>query len=369
MIVKFYRYEQATGICTPVATVDDASFIRFQRTYLGIGTWELKLPMTSRYLSRIRSANMIRLGPQRAGLILDRLFEDNEDFYGITVSGAELKGLAAKRIVLPPSGSAYQSYSNAAPEYVMDQLLTAQLLAPANLNRRIIGDVKAYTPGSEQINYDGRFGKLAEDITGIAEASQVGWYADIEQRGIKWGLYRGVDRRVSAHATLQTVLLSASRDNLGQRSLELLYDVPNTAIVGGQGEGVDRIVRTVNDSNAGLLRNETFVDARDISDAAELLQRGEEKLAEESDPEVYSFAMDTTATDAYFTGYFGPGDLCTVRDPEFLPGGDLEGRLAVAEEIYEDDIRRVEATIGYDKQKLAAVIAKIRKSTMPLLTT
>ena len=46
-----------------------------------------------------------------------------------------------------------------------------------------------------------------------------------------------------------------------------------------------------------------------------------------------------------------------------------EGRLAVAEEIYEDDIRRVEATIGYDKQKLAAVITKIRKSTMPLLTT
>ena len=251
----------------------------------------------------------------------------------------------------------------------MDQLLRAQLLAPENLNRRVVGSIKAYTPGTEQINYDGRFSAMAEDMVAIGEANQVGWYADIERRGIKWGLYRGVDRRVSAHATLQTVLLSASRDNLGPRTLEELYSVPNTAIVAGQGEGTDRIVRVVNDSNAGLSRNETFIDARDVSNEAELLQRGTDKLAEESDPQVYTFSMATTAVDAYFAGYFGPGDLCTVRDPEFLPGGDLEGRLAVAEEIYEDDIRRVEATIGYDKQKLAAVITKIRKSTMPLLTT
>lgn len=368
MIIKFYQYDQAAGKCTPVANVDDFAYLRFSRSYTGIGTFDLQLPMHSKYLSRIRYANMIRYGTHRAGLITGRQLEDTDDYYGITISGAELKGLTAKRIVLPPSGSAYQSYSGAAPEYVIDQLLQQQLLTPANANRRVFGSVAAYTPGSEQIDYDGRFGGLSEDVVSIAEANQVGWYADIADRGIKWHMHRGVDRRVSSGG-ISTVLLSGTRDNIGQRVLSQMYNVPNTAIVAGQGEGVDRIVETVNDTNTGLGRNELFVDARDVEDSADLPQRGLDKLAEESDTAVYSFSLQASSVDAYFDGKFDIGDLCTVRDTEFLPGNDLEARLSMAEEVYEEGVRRVEVTIGYDKRQLAAVLAKIRKSTLTLLTT
>ena len=368
MIIKFYCYDQATGKCTPVANVDDFAYLRFGRSYTGIGTFDLQLSMRSKYLSRIRYANMIQYGTHRAGLITARQFEDTDDYYGITISGAELKGITAKRVVLPPSGSAYQSYSGAAPEYVVDQLLQQQLLAPTNPNRMIHGSVAVYTPGAAAINYDGRFGGLTEDIVSIAEASQIGWYADIYKRAIKWHLHRGVDRRVSSGG-ISTVLLASARDNVGQRVLSQMCNVPNTAIVAGQGEGVERVVEIVNDTNTGLERNELFVDARDVDNSADLPQRGLDKLAEESDTAVYSFTLQTSSVDAYFDGKFDLGDICTVRDPEFLPGGDLEARLSEVEEVYEEGVRRVEATIGYDKRKLAAVLTKIRKSTFPLLTT
>lgn len=311
---------------------------------------------------------MIAYGPRRAGLILSRQFEDNDDNYGLTISGAELKGMTAKRIVMPPDNSAYQSYSQAAPEYVIDQLLTAQLLLPTNVNRKVFGTIRPYTLGTERISYDGRFSGLAEDITAMTEANQVGWYADIDQRGVVWGLYRGADRRVSSHGD-STVLLSASRDNIGQRAYNETYSIANTAIVGGQGEGVDRHIYTVNDTSIGLDRNEMFVDARDVEDDAELPQRGTEKLAEESESEVYSFGMANSSVKAYIAGTFDLGDQCTVRDDDFLAGQDLDGRLASVEEVYEDDVLSLQASIGYDKTRLAAIITKIRKAQLPFLTT
>jgi len=367
MVVKFFTYDPVTGKCTPVANVDDMLYLRFERSYVGIGTWDIKLKMTSKYTSRVRQANMISLGPRRAGLITSRVCVDNDEFFGVTYSGVELKGLAAKRIVLPPSGSAYQTYSGVSPEYAIDQLLLAQLLSPVNANRKIWGSMRPYTQGTESIKYEGRFGQLAEDIVAIAEANQAGWYADIDRREIKWGLYRGVDRRVSS-AVASTLLLSASRDNIGAREFSEEYGVPTTAIVGGQGEGVARAVVTVNDGVSGLLRNEIFVDARDVELTDDLTQRGNDKLAEEGDAEVYSFGLQNSAIKAYFDGGFDIGDQCTVRDLDFLPGIDLDGRLSSIEEIFEDDLQRAEATVGYDKRKLAAAIRKIRKSTQPLLT-
>lgn len=367
MVVKFYDYNPITGVCTPVANVDDMKYLRFERSYVGIGTWDIKLKMTSKYISRVRQANLISLGPRRAGVITSRACADNDDFFGITFSGVELKGLTAKRIVLPPAGSAYQSYSGASPEYVIDQLLLAQLLSPVNANRKIWGTMRAYTPGTESIKYDGRFGQLAEDIVAIAEANQTGWYADIERRTIKWGLFRGVDRRVSS-AVASTLLLSASRDNVGAREYSEDYGLPTTAIVGGQGEGTERKITTVNDDFFGLSRNEIFVDARDIELADDLTQRGNDKLAEEGDAVVYSFGLQNSAIKAYFDGGFDIGDQCTVRDIDFLPGIDLDSRLSSVEEVFEDDLQQVNATVGYDKRKLAAAILKIRKSTQPLLT-
>jgi len=368
MVIRFYQYNPITGVCKPVAYVDDMTYFRFERSFQGIGTWDIKLPMTSKLLPRIRGANMIAYGPRRAGLILSREYEDNDDNYGLTISGAELKGMTAKRIVIPPAGSAYQSYSQAAPDYVIEQLLVQQLLLPINANRKVFGTIRPYTPGAERISYDGRLSGLVDDITAITEAYQVGWYADIDQRGVVWGLYRGVDRRVSSHGD-STVLLSASRDNIGQRSFSEAYSVPNTAIVGGQGEGVNRHMITVNDDYVGLDRNEMFVDARDVEDDAELPQRGVEKLAEESESEVYSFGMANSSVKAYIAGTFDLGDQCTVRDNDFLAGQDLDGRLASVEEVYEDDVLKVQATIGYDKLRLAAVVAKIRKAQLPFLTT
>lgn len=367
MVVKFFKYDPITGKCSPVAYVDDMQYLRFERSYVGIGTWDLQIKMTSKYIPRIREANMIRLGPRRAGVITSRLCEDNDEFFGMTYSGVELKGLTAKRIVLPPTGSAYQSYSGVAPEYAMEQLLLAQLLSPTNANRKIWGSVNPYTPGAESIKYEGRFGQLAEDMVSIAETNQVGWFADIDRRVIKWGMYRGVDRRVSAIGA-STLLLSASRDNVGSREYAEQFNVPTTAIVAGQGEGVDRAIATVNDNVSGLDRNEIFVDARDVVNAADLPQRGIDKLADEGDDFAYSFGMQNAAIDAYFGGGFDIGDLCTVRDLDFLYGVDLDARLSSVEEVYEDDIRRVEATVGYDKRKLAAAIQRIRKSTQPLLT-
>lgn len=368
MVVQFIRYDATTGKCIPVGNVDDSPYFRFGRSFAGLGTWDLRLPITSANAKRVRGANMIKVGSRRAGIITGRQIEDTDDYYGITFSGTELKGLAAKRIVMPPTGSAYQSHHNQTAEYVIEQLLRQQITEAADTKRRILGTIGAYSAGSNLITYDGRFGALVDDITAITEAYSIGWYAEIVDRAIVWHIYHGVDRRVSS-TTAGTLLLAGSRDNIGNRVLAEMRNVPNTAITAGQGEGVDRVISIVGDSNAGLDRNEIFVDARDVSDTSELTTRGDETLAQQSDTAVYSFTLQTSAVKDYFNGVFDLGDQCTVRDTEFLPGEDIEGRFAEAEEVFNEGILMVNATIGYDKRNLAAAIARIRKSTNSLLMT
>lgn len=367
MVVQFARYDNVSGQCIPVGYVDDYTYFRFGRSYAGVGTWDLQLPISSGNEARIRGANVIKVGSRRAGLITQRQFADTSDYYGITFSGVELKGITTKRIVMPPAGSSHQSYTNQSVEYVIDQLIRLQIINPADATRRVVGTVGTYVAGADLISYAGRYSALAEDISAIAEAYGVGWYAEIIGRTIVWHIYRGVDRRVST-AVNSTLLLSGARDNIAERTLDELFGVPNAAIVAGQGEGVDRDICVVHGDLDGLSRNELFVDARDIESAAELPARGEEALGQQNDMAVYAFALQASSINDYFGGVFELGDQCTIRDVEFMPGVDLEGRFTEVEEIYAEGARRVTATIGYDKRRLAAVLASIRKSTSTLLT-
>jgi hypothetical protein len=72
---------------------------------------------------RIKDANFISAGSGVAGLITDFSEEVNEKGITYTFSGVELKGLASKRIIMPPDGTAYLTYTNKSPEYVMGNII------------------------------------------------------------------------------------------------------------------------------------------------------------------------------------------------------------------------------------------------------
>lgn len=124
MDVRFYKYNSKDYSLTALGTVDNYSSFMFTRSFVGIGNWKMVISGTTANAQRIKNADMISVTDGVAGLITDFSEEVNEKGITYTFSGVELKGLAAKRIIMPPSGEAFLSYKNKSPEEVIASLIS-----------------------------------------------------------------------------------------------------------------------------------------------------------------------------------------------------------------------------------------------------
>lgn len=112
----------------------------------------------------------------------------------------------------------------------------------------------------------------------MATAYGIGWYADIENGAIVFHITHGMDRTKN-QSTNDKLVVSYERDGILSSTYSKNRIKPKTALVAGQGEGVDRTLVLLGDSETDIDRHELYIDARDIDDADQLTNRGVEKLA------------------------------------------------------------------------------------------
>lgn len=281
----------------------------------------------------------------------------------ITFNGVELKGIAAKRLIIPDEGTAYQSYTNQSPEYVIGMLLNRQLTSPTDINRRIYGTIPAYTATHSGISYSGRYQNLADEIETLATTYNIGWCASIENGAIVWKIWNGADR-TAAQSTNNRMILDYEYGTMNNSKIAIEEIVPTYMIIAGQGEGAERVVAEINRNETALARIETFIDARDVSDTALLTQRGEEKLAEFGDETNYTASLSNQAIQKYRIDY-ELGDIGTIRDSKI--GNNLDYRITAIEEVYEDNQLSINLTFGYDKKQLKDAIKRMNSKRDALL--
>lgn len=374
MDITCYTYNDTTGVLTKLGIVDDFVSFNFSRDYSNIGEWTLVLNGNSLNTQRIKGTQIISVSNGVAGIVekpIENIDENGE--YTVTYTGYELKYISALRIITPESGQAYQSYVNVSPEYVIDQLIKKHIINPQDVeeldiignDRKVNSIIADYEEGSESIVFNGRFDNVAEAIMTVAQTYSVGWYADIQDDIIVWHIYRGIDRRKS-QSTNSRMIVSYDLDSFGASSISNVNLLPNVALVAGQGEGIDRDIALVG-SSTGLSRNEVYIDARDIEDCDLLPARGLEKLAEFGDPLTY----EATFSNQFINLYRDPyelGDIGTIEDDR-LDSGEVDFRLTVITEVYENSNLRLDATFGYDKQDLQSAIKRSTGKTQSLINS
>ena len=67
--------------------------------------------------------NFISLDKDVAGYVVKCEDDTKEGVNTVTYTGVELKGLTQRRIIIPPTGEAYQHYTSKSPEYIIAELL------------------------------------------------------------------------------------------------------------------------------------------------------------------------------------------------------------------------------------------------------
>lgn len=242
---------------------------------------------------------------------------ENGDFYCVT--GRELKFLLHQRIVWK------QTNLTGTAENAIRRLVNENAISPADSNRIIPNLMLGTSSGlTETIEKQVTGDYLDKAITEICLAYNYGWDVFVSDKKMLLVVYTGLDRSYN-QTERPCVVFSDEFENLYNTDYQLFTEeYANTTLVGGEGEGVQRIYTTVNNSNAGLNRYETFTDARDISQNKGnedeitlanyyklLAERGTENLASLSYTEGFSGEVLSDVSFKYGTDFF-IGDIVTV---------------------------------------------------------
>lgn len=244
---------------------------------------------------------------------------ENGDF--LTVTGKELKYILNQRIVWQ------QTTLTGTAENAIRQLVNENAITTATnrvIPKLVLGNIANLTDTIEkQVTGD----KLDEVITEICTTFNFGWDIYIYNTQLVFIVYQGTDRSY-AQTDRPYVVFSEDFENLYNTEYELnTENYGNTALVGGQGEGLERFYTTVNDTNTGLDRYEIFVDAKSINKtekdgdtekeltdnqySALLQTEGKAKLAEAEYTEGFTGELLSDVAFIYEKDFY-LGDLVTV---------------------------------------------------------
>lgn len=202
---------------------------------------------------------------------------------------------------------------------------------------------------TDTIQKQNSYGNLLEILSSTSLASGIGFRIKLASKVKKlvFEVYKGVDRTVNQSLTAPLIFSREFENVLEQTYIESLNNFANTALIAGEGEGIDRVIETIA-SGTGLDRYELFEDAKDIQKTTEisendytalLLQRGQEKLAECFEIKTFDSVVNTVNTKG-----FGVGDMVTIIEKNW--GVMINTRITEIVEIYENKGKTVNLVLG-----------------------
>lgn len=300
--------------------IKDYTSLQLTHSHYGVPEFEMYLQNNSKSSDLTQRKNIIFIPgrPEVAFFIKYRNIKINEEgeiseFWSIR--GEHLKSLLSQRIIIPPKEEAYDEVEGTA-EQVIKHFVNTQAINPEDKKRvipNLVIDQEYLETGKDEptYSYQGRFQSLSDFLERICFETGYGWTIELdgENKKFVFKVTRGTDRSI-LQTDVPPILLSPEKQTLSELEyLESDFDFRNTALVAGQGEGVERKTVLLNNDNEGLDRYELFVDARDIDNEerdedgveqnddgtdkrpeskprpeediiADLTKRGEEKLTE-----------------------------------------------------------------------------------------
>ncbi|MCL1873349.1 MAG: siphovirus ReqiPepy6 Gp37-like family protein [Clostridiales bacterium] len=257
-----------------VGIIEAFDYFRWTRRYSQSGSFELRAIATEDNITLLQVGNILwKNDDEEAGLIeFAELTMQEQEF--IVVSGRFATSFLARRIIW---GTEILTGDLAG---AVNQLLQNHLINPADPERKIDGITLMPEVLGVSVNTQVSYRNLLDTVSGLCETADIGiktvFNPDTGVFTVK--LYQGTET--------QAVFSKEYENIIEQVFTQSLVDYASIALVGGEGEGPERILATTG-GGIGEERYEIFVDARDLQsedfpddyDAA-LIFRGQERLAE-----------------------------------------------------------------------------------------
>ena len=301
------------------------SFIWTDR-YYEYGDFELYTSISDGILNNIRQDYYLQNVESEHVMIIEKLLinSDTEDGNHLTVTGRSLESILNRRIIWGRKTLSGNLQNG------IKELLDECIINPSDSDRKIPNFIFEYSddPAIVALTINAQYtgDNLYDVINTICSERDIGFKVTLNNnKQFVFKLYAGSDRSYE-QVTNPYVIFSPNFDNIiNSNYIESKSALKNVALVGGEGEGSARKYTTVG-GGIGLNRRELFVDARDISSdvgegialanddyIAQLQQRGNEKLAENTDVTSFEGQVETTLMFKYGEDFFN-GDIVQIAN-------------------------------------------------------
>lgn len=334
-----------------IGRIDNFESYMPNKKYDGIGSFELHLPSNALYADELTKERIIFTSEDKAYIILYRKRDTGTN--KMVVRGQEIKSYLSRMLVFPPEGqSSYRINDNA--ETIMKEYVVSTL-ARKNITNV---EVAANQNRGDKFAYQSRYKNLANELQKIGKASGLGWdiHLDMDKKKFVFDVVEGRDITVN-QTDRPPAIFSVDYDNIQSQVLEeSRLDYANTAIVAGQGEGANRAIYISGDTE-GLDSIETFVDARDLENDADLPDRAMQKLKETEEKLVFDSEV-LTDKNLIYEEDFRLGDIGTVQNKEW--DISVNRRITEFTEIYEASGFRLDLVFG---ENMPDLIDKVKMIT------
>lgn len=316
------------------------SFVWERKLYTA-GKFEIHAPATSDNLELLRPGNIITKAEKKeAAVIRGMENEESTALNEITRTGYFMPIYFGDRLTGPTINY------NGTAEGALYQLAHTPEIIP----RMAYSGLKGYM---EKVEFQATYKNTLSYMEKVARASGMGFriVSDFRQRELLYEVYKGKDRTAGQRVNPR-VIFSETYNNLNRTKYTYNDELYKTkVIVGGAGEGKDRVYVTVG-GGSGLDLREVFLDAKDIN-REEMTQaqyldvlraKGEEYL-KTSCRAAECFESETEAgVNFVYREDYDLGDIVTVRKKGWNMEADL--RITELKEVYEYGGMYVVPTFG-----------------------
>jgi hypothetical protein len=339
--------------------VESFEYLRWTRRYSQCGSFELKAIATPENTELLKEGNIIWKNDDEEAGIIEHLELSQTEHEIITASGRFATSFLSRRIV-------WQTEKLSGDISVcVEQLINNNLINPSDTARKIsnitFSAPNLNVPISTQISYR----NLMDAVTGLCVASDIGIKTVFSPAtgGFTISLYRGKESQA---------VFSKEYENLTEQIYTISAgDYANTALVAGEGEGIERTFISIT-GGSGETRHEIFVDAKDLraedfgSDYIDtLIFRGQSKLSEQA----IRYSFDTSVNPHGNLTYKIDFDLGqTVKVISKAWGVSMTTRITEVEETYDADGQSISVVFGKAEltiaQKLRSDLSEVKTAIM-----
>ena len=341
--------------------VTDFSYLLWRTKYNEQGECEIIAPATKRNIELLQIENIIfrhDMKENNAMVIYYRKIERNE--YGeriINVKAFSMSTWLSRRIFYG------NKYFILTPKGIIEFLINSECINPVLENRKINNiDIVNSEDFGDVILMQFGYENLLEKIESLCDTYDLGFRSkiDIVQNKVLFEVYEG-ENRVIDETGKTGCRLSVKFGNIIKSNLEQANNnFKNFALIGGEGEGQERIFVQNNNNYSNLDRFEIFVDASDLrksttDDGIEinltdeeyinaLQERGNEKLQENIETINFECELNIANSNTRLNKDFYLGDIVTIYDEEI--GVTVNTRVVQVDEVFQNNQKNIYIEVG-----------------------